>query len=96
MPTTHDSELAREQAYVDTLYARFDELRDYTADQLRQVLLDGGTGTPQSVVEREVFATTHAERLARLDAAEGRLAFGAMDHADGRQTYVGRIGLSDP
>jgi DNA helicase IV len=95
VPTTHDPELAREQDYVDTLYRRLDELRDLTRDQLRHVLLDGGTGTPQSLVERDAFAATHADRLAKLDAAEGRLCFGVMDHADGRRTYVGRIGLSD-
>ncbi|MEX5707077.1 ATP-binding domain-containing protein [Parafrankia sp. FMc6] len=95
MPTTRDGELAREQAYVDTLYGRLDEVRETTKGQLRQVLLEAGTGTPQSIVERDVFAATHADRLARLDAAEGRLCFGAMDHAAGGRTYIGRIGLTD-
>ncbi|MCK9900443.1 ATP-binding domain-containing protein [Frankia sp. Cpl3] len=95
MPTTRDSELAYEQAYVDTLYTRLDEIRETTRDQLRQVLMEAGTGTPQSIVERDVFAATHADRLARLDAAEGRLCFGAMDHTEGRRTYIGRIGLTD-
>ncbi|MCM3923750.1 helicase [Frankia sp. AiPs1] len=95
MPTMQDVERAREQAYLDTLYTRLDEVREITREQLRGVLLDVGTGTPQSIVEREVFAAAHADRLARLDAAEGRLCFGAMDHDDGRRTYIGRIGLSD-
>ncbi|ABD10336.1 helicase [Frankia sp. CcI156] len=95
MPTTQDVERAREQAYLDTLYIRLDEVREITRGQLRRVLLESGTGTPQSLVERDVFAATHADRLARLDAAEGRLCFGAMDYADGRRTYIGRIGLSD-
>ncbi len=95
MPTTHNPELGREQAYVDTLYRRLDEVRELTRGQLRQVLLEGGTGTPQALVEREAFAATHADRLAKLDAADGRLCFGVMDHTDGRRTYVGRIGLSD-
>jgi hypothetical protein len=77
-----DVERAREQAYLDTLYTRLDEVREITREQLRGVLLDVGTGTPQSIVEREVFAAAHADRLARLDAAEGRLCFGAMDHDD--------------
>jgi len=92
---TRDPRLAREQAYLDLLYGRLDEVSDLTRRQLRQVLLDVGTGTPQSVVERDVFATAHAERLARLEAAEGRLCFGAMDRLDGSRTYIGRIGLSD-
>ncbi|MBX6387927.1 MAG: ATP-binding domain-containing protein [Frankia sp.] len=95
MPASRDPRLAREQAYLDLLYSRLDEVREITRRQLRQVLLDGGTGTPQSLVERDVFAATHAERLARLDAAEGRLCFGAMDRTDGSRTYIGRIGLSD-
>ncbi|ONH56964.1 helicase [Frankia sp. CcI49] len=95
MPTTRDAELAREQAYVDTLYTRLDEIRETTRAQLRQVLMEAGTGTPQSIVERDVFAATHADRLSRLDAAEGRLCFGAMDNVDGGRTYIGRIGLSD-
>jgi DNA helicase IV len=93
--STRDPRLAREQAYLDLLYSRLDEVSDLTRGQLRQVLLDVGTGTPQSVVERDVFAATHAERLARLEAAEGRLCFGAMDRFDGARTYIGRIGLSD-
>ncbi|MCK9877593.1 helicase [Frankia sp. Ag45/Mut15] len=95
MATTQDVERAREQAYLDRLYTRLDEVRQITRDQLRGVLLAVGTGTPQSVVERDVFAAAHADRLARLDAAEGRLCFGAMDHTDGQRTYIGRIGLSD-
>ena len=95
MSSTRDPRLVREQAYVDLLYARLDEVRDLTSAQLRQVLLDVGTGTPQAVVERDVFAATHAERLARLEAAEGRLCFGAMDRTDATRTYIGRIGLSD-
>ncbi|THJ74576.1 HelD family protein [Candidatus Frankia alpina] len=95
MPTMQDVERAREQAYLDTLYTRLDEVREITRGQLRGVLLNVGTGTPQSIVERDVFAAAHADRLARLDAAEGRLCFGAMDHDDGRRTYIGRIGLSD-
>ncbi|WP_396229743.1 UvrD-helicase domain-containing protein, partial [Frankia sp. CpI1-P] len=95
MQTMQDVERAREQAYLDTLYTRLDEVREITREQLRGVLLDVGTGTPQSIVERDVFAAAHADRLARLDAAEGRLCFGAMDHDDGRRTYIGRIGLSD-
>ncbi|WP_045877748.1 ATP-binding domain-containing protein [Pseudofrankia sp. DC12] len=95
MSSTRDPRLAREQAYLDLLYSRLDEVSDLTRRQLRQVLLEVGTGTPQSVVERDVFAATHAERLARLEAAEGRLCFGAMDRFDGARTYIGRIGLSD-
>jgi DNA helicase IV len=93
---SRDPRLAREQAYLDVLYARLDEVRDHTRQRLRQTLLDVGTGTPQSVVERDAFAANYADSLARLEAAEGRLCFGAMDYADDdTRIYIGRIGLSD-
>ncbi len=95
MPTTYEQELTSEQTYVDTLYNRLDELRDRIRGQLRAVLLDSGTGTPQSRVERDAFATAYSDRIGQLDAAEGRLCFGAMDHTDHRRVYIGRIGLSD-
>ncbi|WP_239377131.1 ATP-binding domain-containing protein [Frankia sp. Cj5] len=79
MPTTYEQKLACEQKYVDTLYSRLDDLRDRTREQLRAVLLEPGTGTPQSRVERDAFATAYSDRIGQLDAAEGRLCFGAMD-----------------
>ncbi|WP_416211053.1 HelD family protein [Frankia sp. Cr2] len=75
----YEQELTCEQNYVDTLYGRLDDLRDRTREQLRAVLLDPGTGTPQSRVERDAFATAYSDRIGQLDAAEGRLCFGAMD-----------------
>ncbi len=95
MSTTYEHELAREQAYVDTLYSRLDDLRDQTREQLRAVLLEAGTGTPQSRVERDAFAGAYSDRISRLDAAEEQLCFGAMDRTDHRRIYIGRIGLSD-
>ena len=99
MTTSHTSEFAleqaREQAYVDRLYERLDTVRETTRAQLRDVLLAAGTETPQWRVEREAFAVAHTDRLAALDAAEGRLCFGAMDHEGGARTYIGRVGLSD-
>ncbi|KLL12012.1 HelD family protein [Protofrankia coriariae] len=95
MPTTYEHELAREQAYVDVLYNRLDDLRDQAREQLRAVLVTAGTGTPQSRVEREAFADAYSDRIDRLDAAEERLCFGAMDRTDHQRVYIGRIGLSD-
>jgi DNA helicase IV len=88
-------ELAREQVVVDELYARLDELRDSARRRLADVRREGPSGSPQNRSERDAFATLYADRAARLDAVEDRLAFGRLDLDDGLQRYVGRIGLTD-
>ncbi len=91
----HTDELAGEQAYVDRLYARLDELRGRTARELAAVRGAGPSGTHQNRSERDAFATLHEQRLAQLEAVEDRLAFGRLDLAAGGRRYIGRLGLSD-
>jgi DNA helicase IV len=43
--------------------------------------------------ERDAFAATHRELLARYDAVESDLCFGRLDADDGSRLHVGRIGL---
>lgn len=88
-----NSEIAREQAYVDMLYRRLDELREEAAQRLATVLREHG-GTEQALIERESAVARYADRVARLDAAENRLCFGRLDMRDGRRRYIGRIGIS--
>ena len=88
-------ELQREQGYVDRLYARLDELRTSTREQLREVRLRGASGTPQARSERDAFATLYEDRLSRLEAAEAGLCFGRLDMEAGDRHYVGRMGLLD-
>lgn len=88
-------ELAREQAVVDTLYARLDELRDATRGRLADVRRSGPSGSPQNRSERDAFATLYEDRAAQLDAVEDRLVFGRLDLDDGTARYVGRLGLAD-
>src|SRR5690606_37114207 len=88
-----NSEIAREQAYVDMLYRRLDELREEAAQRLATVLRERG-GTEQALIERESAVARYADRVARLDAAENRLCFGRLDMRDGRRRYIGRIGIS--
>ncbi|GAB4085081.1 AAA family ATPase [Myceligenerans cantabricum] len=89
------NELSHEQAVVDVLYARLDELRDATRSRLRDVRLQGAVGTHQNRSERDAFATLYEDRSAQLDAVEERLVFGRLDLADDELRYVGRIGLND-
>ncbi|CAN5841338.1 AAA family ATPase [soil metagenome] len=54
------------------------------------------TNTPQSVFDREAFASNSRRRLAAVSVSEQQLVFGRMDHEDEEKPlYVGRIGLSD-
>ncbi|MDQ1603304.1 MAG: hypothetical protein QOE01_1149, partial [Actinomycetota bacterium] len=89
------SELEHEQSYVDRLYARLDELRARTAQELAAVRRAGPSGTPQNRSERDAFATLHEDRLAQLEAVEDRLAFGRLDLVGDGHRYIGRLGLSD-
>ncbi|NNU28216.1 AAA family ATPase [Isoptericola sediminis] len=94
MAGRHD-ELAREQAVVDRLYARLDELRATARARLAAVRREGPSGSPQNRSERDAFATMYEDRAARLDAVEDRLAFGRLDLESGEERYIGRIGLTD-
>jgi DNA helicase IV len=90
-------QLEREQAYIDVLYARLDELRNIAQERLDQVRHARFSGSPQNRSERDAFAALHSDRLAQLSSVEDRLCFGRLDVADddGAHRYVGRIGLTD-
>lgn len=87
--------LDAEQAVVDTLYGRLDELRDDAVERLESVRREGPSGSPQNRSERDAFATLYEDRIAQLSAVEDRLCFGRLDMTEGDRLYVGRIGLSD-
>ncbi|MDR1186895.1 MAG: AAA family ATPase, partial [Bifidobacteriaceae bacterium] len=98
-----ESGLDREQAYIDLLYARLDELVEASRLRLDQVRHARFAGSPQNRSERDAFAALHADRLAQLSTVEDRLCFGRLDLLDDAPhrgaaeavRYVGRIGLTD-
>jgi DNA helicase IV len=93
----HTAELAREQAYVTTLYAKLDAERLDAQRRLDETLRLTG-GTPQARTERDVATTLYTDRLAQLGSVEQGLAFGRLDFVPGtaeETTYVGRLGLFD-
>ena len=90
-----ETELQREQQYVDRLYSRLDELRVRTERELVAVRATAPSGTHQNRSERDAFATLYEQRLSQLRAVEDRLCFGRFDTVDAGRRYVGRIGLSD-
>ena len=89
------SEVEVEQAYLDILYSRLDEVRNRTDADLQAVRRAGATGTPQARSERDAFATLYEDRLAQLHGVEERLCFGRLDMDDASTRYIGRIGLFD-
>jgi DNA helicase IV len=92
---SRSTEIAREQAHVDELYGRLDELRGQARDRLTEVRRRGASGTPQNRSERDAFAALYEDRLAQLEAVEPGLCFGRLDMAGGERLHVGRIGLTD-
>ena len=91
------AELAREQAYVTTLYAKLDAERVDAQRRLDETLQLAG-GTPQARTERDVATTLYTDRLAQLGSVEQGLAFGRLDfvpESAEETTYIGRLGLFD-
>ena len=77
-----ETELVREQRYVDRLYSRLDELRDRTERELIAVRATAPSGTHQNRSERDSFAGLYEQRLSQLRAVEDRLVFGRFDTVD--------------
>lgn len=92
---TESTERGREQKRVDALYARLDALREETTTALAGVRRAHVGGNHQNRSERDAFATMYEDQLIRYSSAEEGLCFGRIDSADGRTTYIGRIGMSD-
>lgn len=88
-------EIAAEQAYVERLYARLDDLRNQAVAHLDATLASTGL-THQGLVERDLTAHESARRVAQLDAVESGLCFGRLDMADDRFDGAGRPAGTKP
>ncbi|HET6209380.1 MAG TPA: DNA/RNA helicase domain-containing protein, partial [Jatrophihabitans sp.] len=95
-PAAATGELRLEQAHLDLLYTRLDELRAAATVSLAQLNRSGTAGTPAGRVERDALLALRRDNLRRLSAVEQRLCIGRLDLADGGRRYIGRIGLTDP
>ncbi|WP_179617229.1 MULTISPECIES: HelD family protein [Nocardioides] len=91
-------ETAREQAYVDKVYAQL-ALSSAAAQALAKEGHDRGRlGHEGGLVERDAMVYQAARRIAQLDAAHEGLVFGRLDlhpGLDPEPRYIGRIGLRD-
>ena len=90
-------ELARERAYVHTLYARLDELRIQAQLQLELVRRTNPGGNHQNRSERDAFARIYEDRVSQLRQIDERIAFGRLELEGDPPVhrYIGRIGLRD-
>lgn len=87
-----DSELRREQEFIDSLYARVDVLRGDTEVSVTDALAQGNT-PQQARLERDILVAERSGLLAALNAVDGSLCFGRIDLASGVSHHIGRIGL---
>ncbi|MBV9831522.1 MAG: helicase, partial [Marmoricola sp.] len=91
-------EIAREQEYVDTVYAQLDKATASAQELAREGLARGRIGNEGGLVERDAMVFQAARRMATLDAAHEGLVFGRLDMRSDVSTaprYIGRIGLRD-
>lgn len=91
----YQQQLDEERAYVATLYARLDELRDEKKQQLKRVQARGLQGSYQNQSERDAFASLYQNRINQLDAVDDRLVFGRLDTDSDVPRHIGRIGLAN-
>ncbi|MGH3425365.1 MAG: HelD family protein, partial [Nocardioidaceae bacterium] len=88
-------EIAHEQAYVDVVYGRLEESAVAAQELAREGHGRASLGHEGGLVERDAMVYQASKRIAALNAAHEGLVFGRLDHADGEQRYVGRIGVRD-
>ena len=91
-------EVAREQEYVDTVYAQLDKAALSAQELAREGLERGRIGNEGGLVERDAMVFQAARRMASLDAAHEGLVFGRLDlrhEVSDQPRYIGRIGLRD-
>jgi DNA helicase IV len=95
-------EIAAEQAHVDVVYARVDEMRAEAAamrdrgDRLAHGARNEAVFEQAAMLfERDVMVY-HANQILRsLDAEHEGLVFGRLDDTSGETMYVGRLGVRD-
>ncbi|WP_410591556.1 HelD family protein [Amycolatopsis sp. lyj-23] len=101
-PRVRRAEIAIEQAHVDRVYTRLDELRAQ-AEAMRTKGYEIGQGAQREAIfeqasmlfERDMMVYHANQTLQSLDAEYEGLVFGRLDDREGERTYVGRLGIRD-
>ena len=93
-----EREIAREQEFVDRVYAQLEQSAKAAQQLAREGHDRGRLGHEGGLVERDAMVFQAARRIAQLDAAHEGLVFGRLDldpEVDDEPRYIGRIGLRD-
>src|SRR2546421_12840061 len=93
MPSHPD--LASEQEHVALAYERLAATRAAAEQALRAAFGQGGVGTPQALVERDVMVANALERIERLAVGDEAICFGRIDRDDGDTFHIGRLAVAD-
>ncbi len=88
-----DREVAVEQAHVDVVSARVEELRREATVVRDEQLTTIDKDHAGAVYERDVMVNSIGERLRVLELQSDGLVFGRLDTAEGERLRVGRIGV---
>ena len=88
--------LAAEQAHLERVHDRVEQLRRRASERVASASADTGGPTFQARFERDVTAHHHASRAARYTFGDVEsLVFGRLDLADGEVLHVGRVSVVD-
>ncbi len=101
--STVESEIAREQEYVDRVYeaveAMAESARAIAAEGHARARIDDADGVKRDhyhrFVERDALVNHAQQRLARINAEHSGLVFGRIDRNTGETDYIGRLGVWD-
>ncbi len=95
-PGAKQRAIAQEQAHLDRVHDRVEELRRRADERFAEAAADRSGSTFQARFERDVTAHHHAARAARYTFGDVEsLAFGRLDLDDGESLHVGRVSVVD-
>ena len=86
MPTHPDQ--PAEQAFVDRAYERIAVMRSEAEELLEDAYRGRGNGTPQGLMERDVFVESLLRRLEQLSVGNESLCFGRIDFSADDSTQL--------
>ncbi|MDR0950418.1 MAG: AAA family ATPase [Candidatus Ancillula sp.] len=94
------TEIQKEQAVVNSLYQRLDNLQANAEKRIKKLLLEDFSFNNQALSERDSYVTHLENLILAYKSANYRLVFGRLDYDNpnlhqGKTHYIGRLGLTD-
>lgn len=88
------SEIAKEQAFVDRAYTSLDKFRVYYRSRQEEIAAEISSN-PSARADRDALAAHYGDEATRLESVENRLVFGGLEMEDGASFHIGRVGLRE-